>query len=931
MRTHLSTAAIFVLATLVVAPRPARAVGELTGRIAGTVTAQEGGAPLAGADIIVTGPALVGGPRTLNANEDGSYEVVELPPGVYTVEAGYPGTVKAKRRVEVRQGQTSPLDLRWSAVMEEVKTYNIVEERHPTNPDSTETGAVLTKDQQSKVASGRRYQDLVQQVAGAVDVNGGGNYQIKGGNLTMNHYLVDGLDITDPVTNTFSANINFDSIASEQILTGGFEAEYNSLGGVINLITVAGGDKLSIDSSFYVNNQKFSVADQFGANNYDGVRPFGHLISPTTQSYGANLNVGGPIIRQHLWFNASFEYDYRETSIPMGPPLGVQHPPETSNRFLGRLKLTWAATPKNLVTLSASADPAFFNNVVQDNSLLGVAEDHQNQGGVFAIVQWDYLRSQNLNSNVQLGFQYSTIDFGPQGHFASISNNNDGSFSSLNNTYDGNRPQHFNNDDGTTWYQGDAIQLDRRYTVQFDPSVSVRGNWLGHHDVKVGIQSRLIYHTNHVEVPGGQTFNDAGGGEGEMGLCDQTTGNGCYQRTDQSPFDTHQWGIGAGLYVQDRWKPMRRLTILPGIRFDYGLTKNTRGQTVSSLFGIGPRLGATYALTRDDKTIVSIFYGRSNETLSLLAASSADISAVATTYQWNQAGKTWQLLQQAGGADGYRIGKNLSTPHADEVTASLRREVQRGSMASVTYTYKRIANIWDGIEINQIWNPAGTNVIGYANGMPQQIFSYTTPDSNYRIYQGVDFEYEARPNDNFDFYAGYTLAWLYGPGAEELGQINGEIGNSQYYNPRQAMFYDGFLPEDVRHNVKLRASYSWHGLTGGLFVDFMSGAPLSKKFFNPYDGNYTNLRSPQGTEPGKPNSPTAIAEFRLPDTLTVNARVQYDLSALIKQHVIVIADAFNLFDLDAARSLENRDVPTFGTVIARQTPFRFQIGLRYVY
>src|SRR6185312_7339120 len=367
MRTHLSTAAIFVLATLVVAPRPARAVGELTGRIAGTVTAQEGGAPLAGADIIVTGPALVGGPRTLNANEDGSYEVVELPPGVYTVEAGYPGTVKAKRRVEVRQGQTSPLDLRWSAVMEEVKTYNIVEERHPTNPDSTETGAVLTKDQQSKVASGRRYQDLVQQVAGAVDVNGGGNYQIKGGNLTMNHYLVDGLDITDPVTNTFSANINFDSIASEQILTGGFEAEYNSLGGVINLITVAGGDKLSIDSSFYVNNQKFSVADQFGANNYDGVRPFGHLISPTTQSYGANLNIGGPIIRQHLWFNASFEYDYRETSIPMGPPLGVQHPPETSNRFLGRLKLTWAATPKNLVTLSASADPAFFNNVVQDN------------------------------------------------------------------------------------------------------------------------------------------------------------------------------------------------------------------------------------------------------------------------------------------------------------------------------------------------------------------------------------------------------------------------------------------------------------------------------------------------------------------------------------------------------------------------------------
>ncbi|HEX6839318.1 MAG TPA: hypothetical protein VF334_22225, partial [Polyangia bacterium] len=842
---------------------------------------------------------------------------------------GYPGTVKAKRRVEVRQGQTSPLDIKWSAQMEEVQTYTVVEERNPTNPDSTQTGAVLTKDQESKIASGRRYQDLVQQVAGTVDVNGGGNYQIKGGNLTMNHYLVDGLDITDPVTNTFSANINFDSIASEQILTGGFEAEYNSLGGVINLITVAGSDKLSIDSSFYVNNQKFSAADQFGANLYDGVRPFGKFIAPTTQTYGANLNVGGPIVRRHLWFNASFEYDYRENSIPAGPPLDVQHPPLTSNRFLGRLKLTWAATPKNLVTLSASADPAFFNNVVQNNSLLGVAEDHQNQGGIFAIVQWDYLRSQNLNTNVQLGFQYSTIDFGPQGHFGSISNNNDGSFSAANDMYDANRPQHFNNDDGTTWYQGDAIQLDRRYTVQFDPSVSLRGNWLGHHDAKIGIQSRLIYHGFHEEVPGGQLFTDAGGGPGEMGLCDEATGNGCYQRTDQGPFDTHQWGIGAGFYVQDRWKPFRRLTILPGIRFDYGLTKNTRSETVSSLFGVGPRLGATYDLTKDQKTIVSVFYGRSNETLSLLATSSADVSAVASTYQWQQASKTWQLLQQSGGSDGYRIGKNLTPPHTDELTASVRREVQRGSVASVTYTYKRISNIWDGVEINQIWNPAGTNVIGYANGMPQQIFLYTTPDTNYRIYQGVDFEYEARPNDHFDFYAGYTLAWLYGPAAEELGQINGsEIGNSQYYNPRQAQFYDGYLPEDVRHNIKVRASYSWHGLTGGIFVNFLSGAPLSKKFFNPYDGNYTNLRSPQGTEPGAGNSPSAIAEFRLPDTLTVNARVQYDFSDLIKQHIIVIADAFNLFDLDAATSVESRVVPTFATVIKRQTPFRFQLGLR---
>src|SRR5262249_44836480 len=135
MRMRLFAAATLVVATLIAAPRPARAVGELTGRIAGVITAKESGAPLPGVDITVVSPALVGGPRTLVSNDDGSYEVVELPPGVYTVEVGFPGTVKVPRRVEVRQGQTSPLDLRWSALMEEVQTYNVVEERHPTNPD----------------------------------------------------------------------------------------------------------------------------------------------------------------------------------------------------------------------------------------------------------------------------------------------------------------------------------------------------------------------------------------------------------------------------------------------------------------------------------------------------------------------------------------------------------------------------------------------------------------------------------------------------------------------------------------------------------------------------------------------------------------------------------------------------------------------------
>src|SRR5262249_27407029 len=148
-------------------------------------------------------------------------------------------------------------------------------------------------------------------------------------------------------------------------------------------------------------------------------------------------------------------------------------------------------------------------------------------------------------------------------------------------------------------------------------------------------------HEVHVERPGNQTYLDAGGGPLEGGLClPPTQTAGCNLRIDQQPYNVSEWGIGTGFYAQDRWKPIKRLTILPGIRFDWGLTKNALGQTVTNLFGVGPRIGATVDITGDQKTIFRAFYGRANETLSLLPASDvAEFSAFQTTKQWDPVAK----------------------------------------------------------------------------------------------------------------------------------------------------------------------------------------------------------------------------------------------------------------------------------------------------
>ena len=59
----------------------------------------------------------------------------------------------------------------------------------------------------NRLPTARSYQGSAQLVPG---VSGGANPNVKGGFFRSNRYLVDGLDVTDPVTNTFSMNIPFE-------------------------------------------------------------------------------------------------------------------------------------------------------------------------------------------------------------------------------------------------------------------------------------------------------------------------------------------------------------------------------------------------------------------------------------------------------------------------------------------------------------------------------------------------------------------------------------------------------------------------------------------------------------------------------------------------------------------------------------------------
>jgi hypothetical protein len=936
-RTGLTTVVLGAVLFLgaILAPRLAHAVGEVNGRIKGNVVEAQTQAPVPGAQVKITGKALIGNARLVTTGDDGSFQVFELAPGTYTVEVSYQGVKPIKKTVVIRQGETFPLDIQWSAELAEQEVTVVEEQRRMTRPDQTSTGTVLTGDQMKRVATDRSYQDVIQQIASVTDVSGNGNPEIKGANYTQTRYLIDGLDITDPVTGTFSANINFDTISSIQVLTGAMEAQYNSLGGVINLITDGGSDDWKVNASFYINNAKLSAGNQYGSRVFNGIKTFDPTPKPVTQSYQANLSVGGPIMKHRLWFNVSLQYDYTERSNVAAPPLNVTSPPRRFQGVNARLKLTWAPTDKHRIQLSLSGDPAFIDNTNQDPGGLPITENAQIQGGAFVTLLWNYFISDKTQFDIQTGFQYNRLYDGPMGILRSV-NNVSNPYSARANTYDPNAAQHFNNDDQSTWYQGPGVSDDRRYTFQFDPSISLRGKAAGTHDAKIGLQSRYTRWNYDAYTPGGSTYTDQGGGPLESGICqvdasnNPVNGNGCFQRTDSAPSNVYAWNYSLGFFIQDRWQPLKRLYIFPGMRVDWGISKNNLGQTVSNLVGFGPRLGFAVDLTGDQKTMFKVDYGRSNEVNTLLAGAYATPTGNFTVNQYDPASNSFQKLFSGGGAGGFRTDPYGNTPHVDSVTVSLNREVFKDSLVQIDYTYKHFANMWDSVEINQIWDPSGTRVVGYKNNQAEQIVRYSRPGDNYRDYQGIDFSLESRPNEHWDLYASYSLQWLYGPGIESFGQIQPAANQSQFYNPRMRNTFDGFDPNDVRHTVKLRGSYNWKGLNIGAILQWHTGTPLTHRYWNAYDGGYNNRRSPTGTDPGAtPNDTTQISEFRLPDTMLVNMRISYDLHRLIKQHLMVIADMFNLFNLGAATAIRSSDSALFGLVTARQSPFQLQLGLRY--
>ncbi|MCC7070522.1 MAG: TonB-dependent receptor [Deltaproteobacteria bacterium] len=907
--------AFALLVGLLALPANAAQTGELQGYVV-----DDSGLPITGARVILTSPQMIGGEKVQVTDADGRFRYSELDPGVYTVVISHPSF-----RGFTEEGIEVGIDAKVirdyllepaGAVEEGEEVIRVVATAPMVDTTRTSQGISIRPEFTDRTVTSRSYQGVALFTPGVVGgATAPGNPSIHGGTPFSNVYLLDGLNITDPVTQTFSTNFNFDAIGELQVLTGGLDAEYGGMtGGLMNIVTKSGGDEFELDASAYWMPKELQLTDP------------GEVIDQN--EIDVNLSIGGPIIKKKLWFFVSGQYldIVSATQMPAGtPPVfpGVDEiPSRRFNAFFGLGKLKWQLLPWQKLTLLMQGDPTWITNEKQDPTTHPAAEGQRFQGGVKIIGTSETTLSESLFWKTSVGYGSDRL------HLFPMSN-------------DLTTPGHVNVGTGTGTINDTRITDDQRFRLHLNTSLThFIDGLIGDHELKAGMEGALTWNDTFDSVPGnpddcpyqaiGCVFTD--NGILQTGSTIEGVGDPYQVTVYEEPLNKTVTSNQISLYVQDTWRPFRSLTLRPGLRFDSSRGYQDQADGGAEIFNfntLSPRLGAAWDPFGDGKTSIRGGYHVYHETGLLLVPGFVGRSLGSTTWNYNPATEKYDILDhREGGEAAVLFKENMVAPIEHEVTFGVQRELFEDAALTVDFTYRRRQNMFEDDETNVIWNSEGTDIVGYRNGKAQYFFSVGTPDDAMGQYVGLDVYFEKRLSDNWQALITYTLS-----------QLEGTVENLVTYsfdNPRQAPYEYGYLADDVRHKARVTLSYDFpYGFQLGGTAIYQSGRPESKLFLNNFYGSYYDRRAPRGYDPKDVDDPTDDVELRLPDFFYTNVRLAWRLKELTSQDIWLIADVVNLLNTRPPLGIETRNItdpnaPTqFGDPIGRGDPTSISLALRY--
>jgi outer membrane receptor protein involved in Fe transport len=298
------------------------------GRIIGTVTDTQGAA-VVGARVAVHN---IGTNAHWNTVTDsaGSYQVLDLPIGMYSVTvevAGFNKAVAAAQELTIGQSLRIDLHLKVGAITETVQVQSEAAQVETVNPTvgGTVTGAPI----QDLPLNGRNVLDLALTQPGVVPAPeagyGGGQFTVAGGRADAVSYLLDG-GTNDSVTgNSVVFNPNPDTIAEFRILSNNYTAEYGrNGGGTVSVVTKSGTNQVHGSLFEYLRNDAFNANDFF--DNLNG-QP-----RPVLKRNQFGGTVGGPILKDRIFFFFGYQ-GQRQSALLNGNVVGTYTPAELTGDF----------------------------------------------------------------------------------------------------------------------------------------------------------------------------------------------------------------------------------------------------------------------------------------------------------------------------------------------------------------------------------------------------------------------------------------------------------------------------------------------------------------------------------------------------------------------------------------------------------------------
>ena len=891
-------AALVCIAILAVLAPPAAAQGATSGSIQGVVKDSEGGVR-PGVTVTASSEALVARKVTTVTDGRGVYRFPALPSGKYAVQAALSGFQTARTDgIRITLGQAIAVDL--SMALSKVTAGVTVTAEAPivsvvSNSVSTNFG----KEYLEKQAVPRNYYQVITTAPGVnLDPNGssGSGILAYGGTTeNQNAYTLDGVNVGDSGGGGHWLLPSIQWMEEIQVTGLGANAEFGGYtGGIINGVTKSGGNEFHGSIEAY-----YEPSSWVSSNSSTGTQE-------TFKFEDYSVSVGGPIVKDKVWFFGSAEY-WHQISTPVG---AIDTSDRKIPRFLG--KVTFQPNDQNRIYVMGEYDAVTNERRGITSLTLPSGTRKQDGPGVTFAVNWESTLNSSNFLNVKITGNDGNDNYYPYGGT--------------------DVPGHIDYYSGGpvyTWFNAPMQDLSHRHTVTGEASWSLFADGLfgknDSHSFKFGALYEEASAMDSWRRNGGYTYYD------DSSLCDSLAAyfkNPACAATERSrgygEYELHGQQKGFTAYAQDSLR-LDRVTINAGLRYTSyraGFQPGWGDSTVYSVNFVDPRIGLVWDPSCDARWAVKAHWGRYHSSMYTYLYDrevSGHTAIMDQDSEWDPDTKTWGPWSTNVPAAA-PMGK-VSHPYVDETLLSLEHQLGKDMALGFDLIDRRFHNIMGMVNTNNdytavtgVINPITGGALSFWNLNTDPVFALTTDNPGYRTYDSLVLRFDKRYSNGWQIRS--SLVWT-----DLKGNV---LKNNGYADELQDR--NGLVNADGK--MDLSANEWEFKLSGSVNLPLgfnFSGqyTYLSGQYWTPYadvrsflDGNYTTGRyvfmESRGSE-------------KLPARNLIDLRLAWGISLGGPARVELSLECFNLLNSDTALAVDDY----YGRVRPNSTGGRWTLNSNY--